>query len=75
VFAICGLALSALSWLINPWFLISLVGLGFSVRALVRVRRITGRPHRIIFVLGVIGVVVGVVGLIGSILSIAIRTG
>lgn len=74
-FAICGLVFAVLSWVINPWFLTTVVGIGFSIRALVRVRRITGRAHRVIVTLGVIGVVIGVVGLIGSILSLVIRAG
>jgi hypothetical protein len=75
VYAAVGLLFSLIAWVINPWFVASLIGIVLAIRAIVMSRRMVDSPRRAVLILGVIGLIVGVLAAIGTVLALVIRVG
>jgi hypothetical protein len=75
VYAAFGLLFSLIAWVINPWFVASLIGIVLSIRAIVLSRRMIDSARRKVLILGNIGLVVGVLAAIGTVLALVIRVG
>jgi hypothetical protein len=75
VYAAVGLLLSLIAWVINPWFVASLIGIALSIRAIVMSRRMADSARRTVLILGIIGLIVGVLAAIGTVLALVIRVG
>jgi hypothetical protein len=75
VYAAVCLLFSRIAWVINPWFVASLIGIALSIRAIVMSRRMADSARRTVLILGIIGLIVGVLAAIGTVLALVIRVG
>lgn len=73
IYAVAALVFSLIAWVINPWFVPSLIGIVLSIRALLIGRRMLEAPRKTVLVLGTIGLIVGILAAIGTVLALVVR--
>jgi len=75
VYACVGLAFAIVAWLINPWFIVSLVALIFAIRAIVRGRKLGGRPHTVVLTIGIVALILAILAIVGTALAVMVPVG